>query len=158
MATCSNVSDFNCPDTFTSGSVRYSSVVNILSGVIARGPYFVFLILPVTKILALSSADPEMVYFLYRGASLVVGILLENIGSQIEHRLNKHRGKVSNWGQYLSLKIGDDCLAKRHLKTVIYHFMFDLSMCRRSGVPLSALRCFLNPTASSSDGLRVCST
>jgi hypothetical protein len=61
---------------------------------------------------------------------IAAGQVLENLGSQIEAFLEKRLSKnqVSNWDQYLALKVKDEYIAQRYLRTIVMRLKFELAM------------------------------
>jgi hypothetical protein len=66
-------------------------------------------------------------------AIIAAGLVLEDIGSSIEvlwDRLlsRKFEDRKSNWEQYLKLKMSDEYVGQRYLRTIFVRFKFELSM------------------------------
>jgi hypothetical protein len=61
---------------------------------------------------------------------ITAGQILENLGSQIETLIDQRlfKGKDSNWDRYLALKIKDEYIAQRYLRTIVMRLKFELAM------------------------------
>jgi hypothetical protein len=68
------------------------------------------------------------------GCMLAAGLLLEDVGALLEVHIidplvqRKHEEHYENWRKYLQLKMKDEYVGQRYLRTVVTRLKFELSM------------------------------
>jgi hypothetical protein len=106
----------------------------IVPGALALGPFMLLAMHFMPALQAFWAASPIGVAVLLAILVLSAGLILENIGGYIEllwdALLNrKDPTRPDAWRQYLSLRIQDEFIGQRYLRTVHLRFKFELAMC-----------------------------
>lgn len=62
--------------------------------------------------------------------ALALGMFIENIGSLLETLVDEVRGEehISRWNEYLGLRIQDEVIGQRYLRTLVLRLKFELSI------------------------------
>lgn len=64
---------------------------------------------------------------------LATGLILENLGSVLEAKIDEYHYKTHpedkvDWDNYLALRLNDEVIGQRYLRTILVRFKFELSM------------------------------
>lgn len=121
----------------------------IVPGSIAVTPYVLLLshFVPATGTFFLAHSNAFIAAMLV--VIVATGFLLENLGSQIEcfidrKLLKKYPDRETVWYAYLRLKISDEYVGQRYLRTLVLRLKFELSMVPALilfGIALYCLNC-----------------
>ena len=112
----------------------FRPVVSLLvPGVISILPYFAWWFLAYPPLAKAASANSGASLLVAGILALGAGLLLEDVGSSLELLLDKREEKKTPnfntvWNAYLALRIQDEFVAQRYLRTVLVRFKFELSM------------------------------
>lgn len=106
----------------------------VVPGAIALTPYVFLILAAVPGARAFRKDNPEAVAILVGAAVLAAGLIIEDIGSHIERHFwdgelkRKHPDVDDQWFQYLRLKVQDELVGQRFLRTILLRLKFELSM------------------------------
>lgn len=105
----------------------------VLPGMLALGPFAVVLANAVAEVRSLYTSQPVVYFLLFVGASTIVGMLLENLGSSIERGIDRCMeveylpGVNAIWAAYLRMPCSDS-YARKYLGSLITRLKFINSM------------------------------
>jgi hypothetical protein len=102
-------------------------------GAIAAGPFVLITQYYVPSVGVFWKAHESVFVGIVVVCVLAVGLLMENVGALIEIRLDaillKRNAKHhEEWREYLSLRIKDEIIGQRYLRTVVTRMKFELAM------------------------------
>jgi hypothetical protein len=106
----------------------------IIPGAIAVAPYVIVTQAYVPKVLTFWHDHESSFVALVLACMIAAGLALEDIGAFIEHevldpRLEKSEcGHVADWDRYLQLKMKDEYIGQRYVRTLVTRLKFELSM------------------------------
>ena len=106
----------------------------VIPGSIAIAPYVLVLAFHVPQVASFLKASPSAAAAVITICVLSAGLILDNFGSSIESgwwdRLLQRRypNHLNDWHRYLKLRINDEIIAHRYLKTILMRMKFELSM------------------------------
>lgn len=105
----------------------------VVPGAIAVGPWPIILGHYVPQVLTFSEAHPAAFVAMLLICVIAVGLILEDLGAWIEVRWDdsidrRQPGHKKNWDEYLTLKLQDELVGQRYLRTLVLRMKFELSM------------------------------
>ena len=106
----------------------------VIPGSIAIAPYVLVLAFHVPQVASFLKASPSASAAVITICVLSAGLVLDNFGSSIESGLwdrllqRKYPNHLSDWDRYLKLRIKDEIIAHRYLKSILMRMKFELSM------------------------------
>ena len=106
----------------------------VIPGSIAVAPYILVLGFYLPQVTAFWNTHPSAAVGVIVICALAAGLILENIGASIESGWwdtilqGKDESHLRNWDRYLKLRIKDEFVAQRYLKTRVMQLKFELSM------------------------------
>ncbi|QWD79250.1 hypothetical protein ICV01_06255 [Polynucleobacter sp. MWH-Spelu-300-X4] len=105
----------------------------IIPGGIAFAPWAILIALNNQSILDLVKTNNGIVITIFLSLSLVIGMLLEDLGSRIELLcdgcLYKRDPEAENrWFNYLKLELKDEVIGQRYLRTLLVRLKFELAI------------------------------
>lgn len=106
----------------------------VIPGSIAIGPYLLIVAFYVPAFDHFLGARDAVAGALVTICVLAAGLILDNIGSSIEANwwdpllVKKYPNHLEDWDRYLKLRINDEIVAARYLKTHVMQMKFELSM------------------------------
>jgi hypothetical protein len=123
----------------------------VVPGVVAVTPYVFLLLATVPGAHGFRTENPEATAVLIGTAVLAAGLIIEDVGSFIEFRfceallkrkLKKKAPPVdldAQWNRYLRLKVQDELVGQRFLRTLLVRLKFELSMAPALAISLIGL-------------------
>jgi len=109
-------------------------VTLVIPGAIAAGPYMAVAVRVTTGVQEFLESHSGLAWVCGLGVAVAAGLILENIGSRLEASFiddwleHKLPGSRATWREYLSLKMTDEFVGQRYLRTVLLRMKFELSM------------------------------
>jgi len=108
-------------------------VTLLIPGVIAGGPYFVLVGQLVPPLRAFGSRHPSVATAIVIATITAIGLVLENWGSRVETfwddcLARKDATHKSTWDRYLQLRLKDEIIGQRYLRTFLVRMKFELAM------------------------------
>lgn len=106
----------------------------VIPGAIALGPYVLILGFYVPPVRQFWETHPSASIAVITLFVLTVGMILENVGATIETVAwdqlvqRKYSDHLNNWNRYLKLRLKDEIIGHRYLKTLVLRMKFELSM------------------------------
>jgi len=105
----------------------------VIPGAFSIAPFLAVLIHHFPKFRQFARADSVPFLLMLLFAITAAGLVLEDIGSRIEdcwdfHLNKKYPGRREFWSDYLRLKIQDEYVGQRYLRTIYTRLKFELSM------------------------------
>jgi hypothetical protein len=106
----------------------------VIPGFVAIAPYVVVVGFYVPEAKRFCEAHPSAATVFMLICVLAAGLILENFGASIETALwdrlldRKYANHLENWDRYLKLRLRDEIIAQRYLKTLVPRMKFELSM------------------------------
>jgi hypothetical protein len=105
-----------------------------IPGAIAVAPYVIIVQHYIPRVLEFWKEHDTAFSAIVVACVLAAGLLLEDLGaileSQVLDRLldKRHPGHRDNWDRYLQLRIKDEFVGQRYLRTMVTHLKFELAM------------------------------
>jgi hypothetical protein len=106
----------------------------VVPGFLALAPYVVVLGYYVPAVPQFWNDHDGAFITVFSVAVLAAGLILEGLGALIETKVldgslgRSNPAHAMEWDQYLQLRIKDEMIAQRYLRTVLVHLKFELAM------------------------------
>lgn len=108
-------------------------VTLVLPGGVASAPYLILAACLIPSVRTFGHEYPSTSVAIALACIVGIGLVLEDVGSRIEYRwdkrLNKrHADHLVTWDKYLQLKMRDEIVGQRYLRTLLVRLKFELAM------------------------------